>query len=490
MQGLTGVLKNRKVLNVSSSLLQAFVSAVSGIFVSKFSFHFLGAGLLGFWAIILSISSFGAFLNSGICVAVIKFIAESDGKDEFAIRKTIFSSLTISLALTVIASIVLFLTYFVYFYFQPSYEGYSWSLYACGAIIVFILTSLSNIILNFFDGFKLTYFKNTIIIITTIFYLSASFFFLQHFALVGFITVLIMQNVLVIVFGLFVLNKRKHFIFSFKYFDKKHAKELLHFSTKVQYITLIGFVLDPLTKGLLKHFGTYSNVGVYDMANKLVLQVRTIIVNLNQLLLPYFSKSADGAGQNNKYIYVTIFKLLLRPVIWTFISLIIFSRFFSFFWLKEYNTEFVFYIIILSVASLLNVLSTPSYYSSLGQGKLRSLLKIHLIMGFLNLLLGFTMGYFLSAKGVAGAWAIALATGSLLLIYQASHEYAYSLKEKIGGSFWVIITALVFAFFPLLFPVYYSKHYIFVVIAYGIWLIVSGYPYFKNIFKLYLHRFK
>jgi O-antigen/teichoic acid export membrane protein len=490
MQGVKEAFKSRKILNVASSLLQAFVSAVSAIFVSKFSFHFLGAGLLGFWAIILSISSFGAFLNSGICVAVIKFIAESDGKDPYVVRKTIFSSLVISLTLTLLASIFIFIIFIIYFSFQPSYEGHSWYLYALGAIIVFILTSLSNITLNFFDGFKLTYFKNGIIIFTTIIYLSLSYFFLKQFALLGLIVVLIIQNFLIIISGLTILHRRKYFIFSLTYFDKSHAKELLRFSTKVQYITVIGFILDPLTKGLLKYFGSYNNVGVYDMANKLVLQVRLIIVNLNQLLLPYFSKTVEGDGKSNKYIYITIFKLLIRPATWIFISLIIFSKFFSIFWLKQYNPEFVFYIVLLSVASLINVLSTPAYYSSLGQGKLRSLLDVHLLMGLLNLLLGFILGYFVSAKGVAAAWAIALTVGSIVLIYYASKEYNITLMEKAGESLWVLATGLLFAFFPLFFPDYYSKYYTFVLIAYAIWLVAGGYTYFKNIYQSYLHKFK
>jgi O-antigen/teichoic acid export membrane protein len=224
------------------------------------------------------------------------------------------------------------------------------------------------------------------------------------------------------------------------------------------------------------------------MANKLVLQVRLIIVNLNQLLLPYFSKSTDGAAQNNKYIYITIFKLLLRPATWIFISLVIFSKFFSIFWLKEYNQEFVFYIALLSIASLINVLSTPAYYSSMGQGKLRSLLNVHLIMGFLNLLLGIILGYFLHARGVAAAWAGALTMGSVILIYQASKEYTLTLKEKLGKNLWVLVTGLLFAFFPLFLPDYYNKHYIFVVVIYGFWLIISGYSYFKTINRSYFKK--
>ena len=106
------------------------------------------------------------------------------------------------------------------------------------------------------------------------------------------------------------------------------------------------------------------------------------------------------------------------------------------------------------------------------------------------MLLGFVLGYFVSARGVAAAWAIALTIGSVILIYQASKEYSIPLKEKAGESLWVVITGLIFAFFPLLLPDYYAKHYTFVLIAYALWLVVSGYAYFKNIYKSYYHKFK
>lgn len=485
-------LKNRKALNVSSSLVQAFVSGICAILVSKFSFHFLGAGLLGFWAIILSISSFGAFLNSGICVAVIKFIAEKNvgDIDYDDIRKTIFSSLVISVFLTVIASFLIFIIYLIYFRFQPSYNNLSWQLYAFCAIVVFILTSLSNIILNYFDGFKLTYIKNFIIIGTTALYLAASYFFLKNFSLIGLVILLIVQNGLIIIIGLFALKKKEFFVLSVKYFDLNCAKELLKFSTKVQYITVVSIVLDPLTKGLLKHFGSYSNVGIYDMANRLVLQVRTIIVNLNQLLLPYFSAKSENSNQNNQYIYITIFKLILVPTILIFVSLIFFSKSFSIFWLKEYNKEFILYITLLSFSCMLNVLSTPSYYSKLGQGKLKELLNIHLIMGIINLALGVLLGYIFSAQGVVIAWAVALSISSIILMHQASNEYKFGFVDKIKKNEVIIITAIAFSIFPLAFSEFYNKNYNVVVIVFIVWFVMISYFYFKNNYKLYISKFK
>jgi O-antigen/teichoic acid export membrane protein len=46
---------------------------------------------------------------------------------------------------------------------------------------------------------------------------------------------------------------------------------------------------DPITKALLTKFGGLSLVGYYEMANKLIYQIRSLKVSANQILVPAFA---------------------------------------------------------------------------------------------------------------------------------------------------------------------------------------------------------
>jgi len=84
-------------------------------------------------------------------------------------------------------------------------------------------------------------------------------------------------------------------------------------------------------------------------------------------------------------------------------------------WIGRNEPVFVGTTILLSAGWLVNTLSTPAYFASLGTGEMRINLLSHIVMTVANILLALCLGLAIGGLGVVAGWAIALAIGGVLL---------------------------------------------------------------------------
>jgi O-antigen/teichoic acid export membrane protein len=157
-------------------------------------------------------------------------------------------------------------------------------------------------------------------------------------------------------------------------------------------------------------------VGYYEMANRMVQQVRSIIVNANQVLVPAFAHLKELEPEKIQTMYLNSYRLLFFVAVPTFSILAVSSPFISQIWVGKYENAFVYSAIILSIGWLLNTLCVPAYFASLGTGELKWNLISHVVMGLSNLGIGIAAGISFSGLGVVGAWALSLALGGIILI--------------------------------------------------------------------------
>jgi hypothetical protein len=103
---------------------------------------------------------------------------------------------------------------------------------------------------------------------------------------------------------------------------------------------------------------------------------------------------------------------------------IAFTPLISLIWIGKIEINFLFSVYILSIASIVNIMCTLSYFSCLGEGKLDILVIAHVTMAILNVILSFIFGLVFNGYGIILGWGITLLLGSLYLII------AYSKKLK------------------------------------------------------------
>lgn len=228
---------------------------------------------------------------------------------------------------------------------------------------------------------------------STIVFLVGVVFLTDKYGLEGVAYSQLLQSVfLFLVSYLLVAFEFKSFLILFSNWSKEIFKQIMGFSLKFQLISMLVLFFDPITKAFLGKFGGLTFLGYYEMANKLVYQVRALVVNANQVMIPVLIHSVHSEKDNVNNLYNTNLKLTFLISLLLMGSLVILTPLISFLWIGELKKEFIFCIPILIIGVFTNLISSPAYFASIADGDLKILLKTHVIMTLINVLLGYFLG--------------------------------------------------------------------------------------------------
>lgn len=202
-------------------------------------------------------------------------------------------------------------------------------------------------------------------------------------------------------------------------FDLVLFKEMFSYSVHLQVASLMAMLLEPISKLLLGYFGTMSSVGYFEMANRLVMQVRNIIVNANQALVPMITKS-HTENENIKSSYMATLKVLFVVSLCFYILTGLLTSFISEIWIGHYEKDFIYFTYILLVSLGINTLAGAAYFTNVGTGNVKFNTISQLIIALFNIILGILWGYLYNGYGVVSAYGISIIIGTLWLIINFS----------------------------------------------------------------------
>src|SRR4030066_1313189 len=141
-------------------------------------------------------------------------------------------------------------------------------------------------------------------------------------------------------------------------------KRIIFYGINFQVISIAVMLSDPVTKALLSKFGNLSMVGFYEMASRMVLQFRAIIVSANQVVVPTIADMTENAPEKIRAFYLRSYDLLFYLALPLFSLLIICAPIISEIWIGYYERVFVFSAILLSIGWFLNTLAVPAYFAN------------------------------------------------------------------------------------------------------------------------------
>src|SRR5690606_28241429 len=92
--------------------------------------------------------------------------------------------------------------------------------------------------------------------------------------------------------------------------DQGMFREMFRYSISFQGTSLAQMLLDPMTKLLLAKFGGVSASGVFELAHKLVIQLRALIVTAHWALVPAIADVQERNSALIRAIYQKSFRLV------------------------------------------------------------------------------------------------------------------------------------------------------------------------------------
>ena len=411
--------------NVLSAGGQTIVQTVVLLLLYKHLLASIGVIKLGVWSVILATVSVSRFSELGLSASVTKFVARYTARkdDEVAARLVQTAALTLAGALGIaLLALAPALVWALPHFLPPD------SLADGIALLPFALASLwinsiAGAPLGALDGCLRVDLRAVVTMVASVFFLVLCYFTAEPYGLMGVAIAQVAQALLLLVSAWFVLKRVLRSLPPAPVrWDRALFREMIGYGVTFQVNSIAMLLFEPTTKVLFSKFGGLEAAGYFEMAERMILKVRALIVESNRALVPVFAGLHETDPRSTGLAYgqnVRLLRFLITPV---YAALAALAPAIAEMWIGQLQPKFVALTVVVSAAWFVNTLGTPAYFAYLGTGKLRWLTVGHLVMGVSNLALGVPLGQLLGWQGVLAAFAISLSIGSLIPMWAFHRE--------------------------------------------------------------------
>lgn len=426
--------KRQILINAIMSVVQVLVTAVIVFLLYRFLIKTIGVEKLGIWSVVLSISSVAGITNLGLSGSVVKFVAKYLAKSEQKTVAVVIQTAMISIG--VFSGLILLIVY-PFANWVLSLVIPSTNLKEAISILPYSLVSLWIMMIigtlqSGFDGSQRIDIRSIIFVSSTLFHLFLSFVMVPHYGLMGLAYARVIQMFILFIGSWFMLKRIIPMLPIIPYqWNKKIFREMIGYGLNFQIISITRMLCEPVTKVLLSRFGGLSMVGFYEMANRMITQLRALIVSANQVLVPAIADLQERSPNFVQKIYKDNYYLMFYITLPFYSMIIILIPLISKIWLGHYENVFVIFSFLLAVSWFINTLSVPAYFSYLGIGELKWNTLGHIVSAVMNAGLGFIFGYFYGGIAVVIAWIFSSISSSVLIAVSYHFRYKIPLGELI-----------------------------------------------------------
>jgi O-antigen/teichoic acid export membrane protein len=429
---------NRNILvrNALAAAGQTVIQTAVLFLVYRYLVHQLGIEQVGVWAVVLATASAARISELGLAGSVTRFVASYRAAANDQAASEIVQTAAISVA--AILGVILVAIYPALFRWMPSFlpaeavaDGRAILPYALASMW---LGTVSAIWLSGLDGCLRSDIRAVVVILSTILFLVLVLATVPDRGLVGLAIAQVGQGLIMIVAGWVALKRTlRPLPLVPASWRRSRFREMLSYGVNVQIITVVMLLFEPVTKVLFARYGGLPAAGYFELAQQLVMKIRSLIVESNRVVIPVMA-GMEELGQKARHLYARNFNYLLVVLTPLFAVLAGIIPAISEWWLGSFQTQFVIMGVCLTAAWYLNSLTAPAYFAYMGQGRLRWLTTSHLVLGVSNLVLGLTLGPAFGWQGVLAAFVISLAAGSFIPVLTYNREQQLTVRSILSKS--------------------------------------------------------
>lgn len=406
--------------NVVLTIFQVALSGLVFFLLYKFLFETLGAEKIGIWSLLIGVTAVSKIGELGLTGGVVKFISEAIAQNNFYKASKIIQTVFVSLMFTVL--ILIFISYvpiqnILIFATKEEEIALIKQILPISFFSIFLMI-LVGVLSGSMDGIMLMGLKNLFLGISHVFYLFLVYEMVPIYGLVGVAYSQCIQYLILIILMWLTLKREIKNLPVIPYqWDFKVIKEMLSYALNFQAISIVGMFWEPVIKIMMSYWGGLTSLGFYEMANKLIVQTRNIIVESARIVVPVTAKNKTKENDPDihfdfvqKTMNITSFSLFyIFSVIAISLPLI------SIFWLGSFNYTFIYLAFILLVGWFFSSFNAPIFLINLGTGHVRQNLYTYIIMAGTSIIFGNMLGYFFMGIGVTFGVALSMIFSALYL---------------------------------------------------------------------------
>lgn len=427
-------------VNIASLIALSLTIALCQFCVYALINYKLGKEMLGVWSLVIAATSIGQISNFGFGNSLVRFLPEMFLKKENSGVQKMIGTINS-------ASFLLVLPVLVILYFPAAYYGRvllnagQYAIFQPLMILSLITLFINNLFLVYsytFDSLEKHYVRVSVQIFGWILFLILSFLLLPYFGLTGVAIAMLVQNVIQLFIILFLIAKTGILKRIFPLgFDRKSFRKIYSFGIHSQAISILSIFFDPIIKFFITANLGLTATGTYEIANKIAIQLRNLLVSANQVIIPriiiHRNKNTESLffrkiSSTNSFLAVTagMVVILIAPIATYFFS-------------TKFDWTLVQCILLLNLGWTFNSITSVHYYSAIGLDKISKLVISHLIQALVILVL------YLFLQSYSQNILLYFIVPSIALFAESIYN-SYFMKKSIIGSFKWLKSANLFYF--------------------------------------------
>lgn len=411
--------KRQLLRNAALGTVQVVVTGGGFVVLYRFLYDTIGVAELGVWSVVLSWTSISSLAGLGMTGSAVKFVSKYLARGNRTHVVSIVETMTLSLAAVLTVALVAvypLLMSLVPVVFDGDLQSVARQIVPY-AVLSFWVTSLAGLCGSCLDGFHRVDLRHMLLIGAMLIYLLLAFILVPISGIIGLAQAQVAQALILLVVSWIMLRRMLPELSLLpRRWRRNTLREVLDYSLKLQFISIAQLLFEPTAKSLLARFGGASAAGFFEMANRMVMQLRALIVTAQQAMVPTIADLQERDRQKLRGVYVESLRLAVFVVLPITPLFVLVTPLISVAWLGEYVPQFVLFANMLFLAWFFNILSGPAYFANMGTGHLRWNIIGHATTGILSAALGFGLGSLFGGTGVVVGFATAIVAGALALL--------------------------------------------------------------------------
>jgi O-antigen/teichoic acid export membrane protein len=421
---------SRRILakNALSAILQVLATGVVTFELFRFLNRHLTVAQIGIWSVVLASAATGRLIDLGLGGGVVKFVAKYMGENSRAQAGTTIQMALAGMAvLFCVASLLLYplLNSGLALLIKDASSLDQARALLPYALVTLIIGALSGVTLSALDGCQRMDLRAILGTTGSLVQLVGAYCLVPRLALLGLAIGQVIQSTVVFVSGILLLLKLVGpDLFDLRGWQKSKFIELIRYGSGFQAAAFGQILFEPTVKAILTRYSGLEFTGYYEMASRMILMLRSVLVSAYQSLVPYVASAFKSEGELRS-IYISSYRLLFffSALSFGFVGLLLPCALQI--WLGRFVPRFIEIGELCLLGWALNTLSAPAYFILIGTGKLRWPVLSHTAIGVFSAVLGTLFGRLLGGFGVLSAVMIVLVLGSQIV------PYAFHVQHKI-----------------------------------------------------------
>lgn len=409
--------------NAGFAVAQALVSAVSLFVVYRVLISRTSVADVGTWALLMSSTSLVRAGDIGVGAGLARFVAqEHTAKNDVAAVEYICTALLGTIALYgALTAIFYFPVLALVKSFVAADQHEQVSTLLPYAFVSLNLLSISAALSSAIDGLQRADLRAKLSMASVLALVTVAMLLIPALGLVGFAIAQTLQYLVLIGLLWVALRKQLPQMPALPVqWNSRRFRSMIGFGLKLQIAGIASFLFEPLTKMLTSRYGGLESLGTYEVAQRLVTQVRNLIIAGSQTLVPAFAARAALAGDEMRTLADKATRTVARVTLLTMIATVIAAPIVSLLIFSKLDRSFLVFVAMLIPAWAFNTATAPAYFLGTGTGKVTVNLVSHVVIGCLTLVLALVLGPAYGAGGVIGGAMVSLVAGSLVIFWGAS----------------------------------------------------------------------